>query len=544
MKNASDFYYTCLSGASYSNSYVYTHLGQLWQGPLGGSGTQQQYLYCNSQPHELTGLYGTGATCTNQTGQVYASSYDSWGNVTSRTYSGTTATLTYDLLDHFVSWNAGAQNKDLSVYDASGTRVLRRTTTSSGTTMTVYAFGLEEHSYFNTGGHKGDLYYYSLGGRLLGALDNTGKTTFYLSDALGSVLASFSSAAGIAAIKGNQVFGPYGNARDLQGTINTAKGFTGQYNDSLTGLDYYNSRYYDQVAGVFLSADVKQGNMQGMNPYAYVNGNPETYNDPTGNCPACAIGIGVGIVVAPEVFVPIIVGGAIVAALGIMAWQVTHQSTGTTVSSSSTNGSATSSSTPSSVDPTAYWNAVQSYWLAWLAAHSQHGSGDGLTQSNSGSGQAASGGYAPPPPYNAPKNKKRPLPDNQPNSNAFGKLQGSDIRVSERGINIIENHLSRPVFQEPDGAMAPENEAMLQRLRAALEEGSTISGADASFYMHEIYESTLMDQGMLPEEAHPASFARYDVSPFSIYHPDVIQTFPERFNYNWFEFWRMLNSGD
>jgi RHS repeat-associated protein len=148
--------------------------------------------------------------------------------------------------------------------------------------MTAYAFGLEEHSYFNTGGHKGDLYYYRLGGRLLGALDNTGKTTFYLSDALGSVLASFSNAAGIAAIKGNQVFGPYGNARDPQGTINTAKGYTGQYNDGLTGLDYYGSRYYDQVAGVFLSADIVHGNSSGANPYAYVGGNPETFSDPSG----------------------------------------------------------------------------------------------------------------------------------------------------------------------------------------------------------------------------------------------------------------------
>lgn len=42
------------------------------------------------------------------------------------------------------------------------------------------------------------------------------------------------------------------------------------------------SRYYDQVAGVFLSADKVQGNMQGMNPYDYVGGNPETKNDPTG----------------------------------------------------------------------------------------------------------------------------------------------------------------------------------------------------------------------------------------------------------------------
>ena len=95
-------------------------------------------------------------------------------------------------------------------------------------------------------------------------------------------MASFSNVDHSATISGNQVFGPYGNFGYHQGSLNTTKGFTGQYNDSLTGLDYYQSRYYDQVAGVFLSADVKQGNMQGMNPYAYVGGNPETKNDPTG----------------------------------------------------------------------------------------------------------------------------------------------------------------------------------------------------------------------------------------------------------------------
>ena len=56
--------------------------------------------------------------------------------------------LTYDLFDHFVSWNAGSARKDLYVYDASGTRVLRHTTTGSGTTMRVYAFGLEQHTSF------------------------------------------------------------------------------------------------------------------------------------------------------------------------------------------------------------------------------------------------------------------------------------------------------------------------------------------------------------------------------------------------------------
>jgi RHS repeat-associated protein len=96
------------------------------------------------------------------------------------------------------------------------------------------------------------------------------------------VLSSFTNVASSAAVKGNQVFGPYGKARYVKGTINTAKGFTGQYNDSLTGLDYYNARYYDPVAGVFLSADPVRGNGSGDNPYAYVGGNPETKNDPTG----------------------------------------------------------------------------------------------------------------------------------------------------------------------------------------------------------------------------------------------------------------------
>ena len=135
----------------------------------------------------------------------------------------------------------------------------------------------------------------------LGALDATG-TTFYLTDALGSILSSFSNTASSAAVKGTQVFGPYGKARYAKGTINTAKGFTGQYNDGLTGLDYYNARYYGPVAGVFLSADSVQGNLQGMNPYAYVGGNPETYNDPSGHCwPFCAITAAIGAVVGATV---------------------------------------------------------------------------------------------------------------------------------------------------------------------------------------------------------------------------------------------------
>ena len=53
-----------------------------------------------------------------------------------------------------------------------GTRVLRRTNTSSGSTMTVYAFGAEDHNYTTSGSRTSDLYSYSVGGRFIGSLDN------------------------------------------------------------------------------------------------------------------------------------------------------------------------------------------------------------------------------------------------------------------------------------------------------------------------------------------------------------------------------------
>jgi RHS repeat-associated protein len=60
----------------------------------------------------------------------------------------------------------------------------------------------------------------------------------------------------------------------------TAKGFTGQRADALSGLDYYGARYYDAVAGQFTSADTVAS---GLSPYAYVKGNPTTNVDLTGH---------------------------------------------------------------------------------------------------------------------------------------------------------------------------------------------------------------------------------------------------------------------
>jgi RHS repeat-associated protein len=257
---------------SYHKSYSYTHLGQLWQ--VKGGGSQLQYLYCNSSaPHQLTAIVPLSGSCSNQSGATYTSSYDAWGNVTSRTSNGTTASLSYDLLDHFVRWSTGSSNKEWYVYDASGQRVLRRSQSSTGTNVTVYVFGQEEHTYsFDSSGtltSQSQTYYYNLGGSLLGALEVNGSssaTDSLLTDMLGSVLATITNTVNSASVVGNQLYDPYGNNRDQAGSMATSKGFTGQYNDSLTGLDYYGSRSYDPTAGVFLCADPMQGDLAATNP--------------------------------------------------------------------------------------------------------------------------------------------------------------------------------------------------------------------------------------------------------------------------------------
>lgn len=83
----------------------------------------------------------------------------------------------------------------------------------------------------------------------------------------------------------------------------------------------------------------------------------------------------------------------------------------------------------------------------------------------------------------------------------------------------------------------PPNTAMIARLRAALSEGRAISDADAVFYTHELAEATMMGRGMSYEAAHAAALSKYGVSPYSVYHPDVIQQFSEVFNSSWRNFW-------
>lgn len=46
-----------------------------------------------------------------------------------------------------------------------------------------------------------------------------------------------------------------------------------------------------------------------------------------------------------------------------------------------------------------------------------------------------------------------------------------------------------------------------------------------------------MGRGLSYEAAHAGALGKYGISPFSVYHPDVIMANPGAFNSNWLSFW-------
>jgi RHS repeat-associated protein len=106
-----------------------------------------------------------------------------------------------------------------------------------------------------------------------------GAVTYLHTDALGSPVARSDSAGNVIA---RTAYEPYG--RTASGNTPTI-GFTGHVNDGDTGLVYMQQRYYDPVAGRFLSVDpvitdVNTGAR--FNRFAYANNNPFKYLDPDG----------------------------------------------------------------------------------------------------------------------------------------------------------------------------------------------------------------------------------------------------------------------
>jgi RHS repeat-associated protein len=197
----------------------------------------------------------------------------------------TGAKLAYDAERRLSHWQNAQSNPTTQawyMYNGSGQRVEQYVSGGSG-----------NHTYYLPGGVEevtpsGSLSkHYAAGGMALGlntAHDASG-ISYLASDGLGSVSEALSPGG---SATGTVLYSPYGGVRYTSGTMPTSRGFTGQYSDAAsTGLDYYGARYYDPSLGQFTSADTVS---DGINRYGYVQGNPETYTDPTGHRMNCDTG--------------------------------------------------------------------------------------------------------------------------------------------------------------------------------------------------------------------------------------------------------------
>ncbi|HEY7343326.1 MAG TPA: RHS repeat-associated core domain-containing protein [Ktedonobacterales bacterium] len=215
-------------------------------------------------------------------------SYDASGNMTCRAPtsalscaggSPTGASLTYDAERRLKYWQNGQNGQPITsqvwfLYDGEGHRVEQYVSGGSGSHTYYLPGNLEEVTPSGT-----LVKYYTAGGIALGENTTTGSTgiSYLASDGLGSVSEALNQTG---TATGSTLYGPYGSVRYSTGTLPTSKGFTGQYADANTGLDYYGARYYDPSLGQFTSADTVT---DGLNRYGYVKGNPETATDPSGH---------------------------------------------------------------------------------------------------------------------------------------------------------------------------------------------------------------------------------------------------------------------
>lgn len=209
--------------------------------------------------------------------------YDDQGNVRSRGGQ----TYAFDISNRLLQ----AHGRASYVYDGHGRR-----------NLTWFADGSYRHDAYTQDGKlrmtwrtgQGSKRFAYLGDRLVAEHSSNGEIQYVHGDHLGSPVVR-SNASGAVLEHTRTRYEPYGAT--VAGSFNpTGVGFTGHVNDPEIGMVYMQQRYYDPIAGRFLSVDpvvtdAKTGSS--FNRYVYGNNNPYKFKDPDGKASVAAVGAGV-----------------------------------------------------------------------------------------------------------------------------------------------------------------------------------------------------------------------------------------------------------
>ena len=251
---------TTANGVWGVGQFSYDALDNLRTSVVGSRSLTHNY---NAATNQLTGVSGS----------INASvAYNANGNLVSRAGQG----FTFDIGNRLTS----AVNVASYAYDGLGRRSWAQMA-NGRTVLRVYS--QDGRLLFTNDSLKGATRHIHLGDKVVAETNTLSGTRWLHSDALGSPVASTGPAG---QLLDRTRYEPYGLT--AAGTNPDGIGFTGHVNDVDTGLVYMQQRYYDPVAGRFLSVDPVTADSDtgdSFNRYTYALNNPYKYTDPDGRDP-------------------------------------------------------------------------------------------------------------------------------------------------------------------------------------------------------------------------------------------------------------------
>ena len=217
-------------------------------------------------------------------------SHDTDGRLTQIIRDGNTLDLGFDAADRLVQIDRDGQALATYIHDGEQRRVSAGGPSGDRRFVVAPVPGtmLESpHLVTDGSGSLAAAYVWS-GSQALMRIDPAGTPTYYLTDAMGSVMAL---ADGNGNMTGELRYDGFGNIRSSVGSAvgsGPAGGdfrFQGAWLEEATGLYHLRARDYDPHTGFFLSRDPAAPVLprpESLHPYRFAEANPYVYRDPTG----------------------------------------------------------------------------------------------------------------------------------------------------------------------------------------------------------------------------------------------------------------------
>jgi RHS repeat-associated protein len=232
------------------------------------------------QATDTTGNVATANYAVDVTATGASYTYDSNGNLTTKTEGTDTWTYSWNAENQLTKVEKNAVEVARFAYDPLGARVEK----VAGGVTTSYTYDDEDLLREVRGGTA---LKYVHGLRIdepLAAEYGAGLTYFH-TDGLGTIVKTTTMSGAVAATRQYDSWGNLQTGADQAGFA-----FTGREWDPETGLYYYRARYYDPRLGRFISEDplaslpgrMEFGATLGYPLYAYANNSPASHTDPTG----------------------------------------------------------------------------------------------------------------------------------------------------------------------------------------------------------------------------------------------------------------------